>query len=700
MRCLIIDNYDSFTWNLADYVAQIFQQAPIVVKNDELSWQAICERYKFDAIIVSPGPGSVVNVADFHVSREALRQNDIPVLGVCLGHQGLAYLYGGVISHAPEPYHGRSSAVHHNNRGLFHAIPSPFNVIRYHSLIVERESIPDPLDITAQLTDGTVMALQHKHYPKWGVQFHPESILTAHGLQMIENFRDLVADYWQTTQLPTADISITQSQLPATHKQQSLRYREIDYPVCPEKIFVALYGDETNSFWLDSQSQGGENARYSFMGCVEDDAVLQYSLSADDADFTLGKQFLQLLELELATSIVTPAKVLPFDFCGGWIGYFTYEMKTLFGAKTSHVNTIPDALWLKANRFIAFDHRDERAWIVAVDDNTSIAWLDTIAAKLTALTTLEPVESGGYESLAIEMAMNESDYLNAIKTCQDKIVDGESYEICLTNQFSFKTNISPLQLYRHMRRDNPAPFGAFIKSGNTAILSTSPERFIKVSPNGSVETKPMKGTAARDDDLANDILSAQRLADSEKDRAENLMIVDLMRNDLSRVCQPGTVTVPKLMAIESYQTVHQMVSTVNGQLKPTASLVDLLRAVFPGGSITGAPKCRTMEILDMIETQARGVYCGAIGYLGYNRIADLNIGIRSLSFDGETARFGAGGAITYLSQSNDEFAEIMLKAVALLKPIAKALLGNNGLADYVFQKKQLILQSVMTVISE
>jgi para-aminobenzoate synthetase len=220
-----------------------------------------------------------------------------------------------------------------------------------------------------------------------------------------------------------------------------------------------------------------------------------------------------------------------------------------------------------------------------------------------------------------------------------------------------------------MRRGNAAPFGAFLRGRGVAVLSTSPERFLRVDRAGRVQTKPIKGTARRSDDPQLDARYARELAESVKDRAENLMIVDLMRNDLNRVSVAGTVEVPELRVVESYRTVHQLVSTVESQLRPDCSLVDLLRATFPGGSISGAPKKRTMEIIDRLERSPRGVYCGSIGYLGYNRVADLNIGIRTLSYDGATVAFGAGGAITYLSEREAEFEEVLLKAEAVLRPV-------------------------------
>jgi para-aminobenzoate synthetase len=190
MLCLIIDNYDSFTWNLADYVAQVFGTEPLVVRNDQYTWGEITSLESFGCILVSPGPGTVTNPNDVHVSRNALEQNDIPVLGVCLGHQGLAYFHGGEIKHAPVPFHGRISTIYHDGSALFEGLPPSFDAVRYHSLVVCPQSLSDQLVVTARTECGLIMGLRHVSLPKWGIQFHPESILSSHGMRIISNFRD------------------------------------------------------------------------------------------------------------------------------------------------------------------------------------------------------------------------------------------------------------------------------------------------------------------------------------------------------------------------------------------------------------------------------------------------------------------------------------------------------------------------------
>lgn len=712
MRCLIIDNYDSFTWNLAHYVALVFGCEPIVVRNDQYSWEAIKEQFEFDCVLVSPGPGNPMVEGDFHASYGALKQDIIPVLGICLGFQGLAYVYGGDVVHAPTPYHGRTSAIQHDGDDLFADIPSRLDVVRYHSLVVPPKDLSAELVVTAKTDDGLVMAIRHKVLPKWGVQFHPESIQTEYGLQLIHNFYNLTRKHHN---LPLADSgfelplksasedrasNVIKEALPSSKRR--IFSRKIHEKIDAESVFLTLFSEKAHSFWLDSQNSGEAQARYSFMGCSTDDKALVYSLSEDNTYFDKGHNFLASLNTEIESFRVEGGEQLPFEFKGGMVGFFSYEMRVLFAEDGFLETSFPDAIWMKVDSFIAYDHVDGCAWVVYVgkeEDKTKIdEAIDRVILNVMSCVESPLPETGRTtETLKIRVAHSEKDYKAAIRQCRQAIVEGESYELCLTNKFSFETDIDPFELYRYMRKDNAAPFGAYIKSDDYFVLSTSPERFLRVDESGVVQTKPIKGTISRSSDAVQDVSNAERLKTSEKDRAENLMIVDLMRNDLSRVSIPGTVNVPKLMDVESYKTVHQLVSTVESTLKPDCTLIDLLTSTFPGGSISGAPKIRTMKILNELEGFSRGVYCGSIGYLGYNRLADINIAIRTISCHDHRVEFGAGGAITYLSDEGDEYAEMILKAEAVLKPIWRALTGSSSSFNYRISGDVVLFESEVSL---
>lgn len=270
------------------------------------------------------------------------------------------------------------------------------------------------------------------------------------------------------------------------------------------------------------------------------------------------------------------------------------------------------------------------------------------------------------------LARSEQQYLRDVAACQQALHDGDSYEICLTTALLRTHPIDALHLYKTLRKVNPAPYAAWMSFGmdDLQICCSSPERFLKGGRGGLLEARPIKGTAPRAADPEQDRAAALALANSEKDQAENLMIVDLLRNDLGRVCQVGSVHVPGLMEVESFATVHQLVSTIRGQRHSSVSLIDAIQAAFPGGSMTGAPKVRSMQILDDLEKEARGIYSGSIGFIGFNDTCDLNIVIRTAIVHGGVTRIGAGGAIVVQSDTHGEYEEMRLKAMALLKAVS------------------------------
>lgn len=693
MRCLLIDNYDSFTWNLADLIGRVFGQAPSVLRNDAADWDELQADARYDCIVISPGPGSATHAADLGLSRRAIEASALPLLGVCLGFQAIAHANGGRIAHAPEPVHGRAARLRHDGRELFAGLAQDLRVVRYHSLIAAAP-LPPALEATAHSEDGVIMALRHRRRPQWGLQFHPESVSTEHGLAMIGNFRELVREHRVRAvaasaaahTAPAADAPAPAAPPRAAAPRLRAWARPLEPAPSPETVFAQCHAASPHAFWLDSQV--AEEAAYSFMGEADPADVLEYRIGEDDAALSAGQALLARLREELAHEVDDAGAALPFQFRGGFVGYLGYEAKALFDAERGHLAAAPDAVWMRARRFLAFDHAGGRAWAVAVADadgaDAARRWLERTAEQVRGLPEAPPPPSpAALDRLEVTMDLGHDDYLAAIGACRRAIFEGESYQICLTNHFRLRARLDPLALYRRLRRGNAAPFGAYLRSGAHHVLSTSPERFLRVDRDGRIQAKPIKGTIRRADDPALDAQYAQRLAESAKDRAENLMIVDLMRNDLNRVAVRGSVEVPALAAIESYRTVHQMVSTVEARLRPQCDLIDLLRAAFPGGSISGAPKRRTLGIIDRLERSARGVYCGSIGYLGYGRVADLNIGIRTLAYDGEEISFGAGGAITWLSDAQAEFQEALLKAEAVLRPLWDYLGGGAPFAGVV-----------------
>jgi para-aminobenzoate synthetase component I len=275
------------------------------------------------------------------------------------------------------------------------------------------------------------------------------------------------------------------------------------------------------------------------------------------------------------------------------------------------------------------------------------------------------------ERLGLRSTFTHRGYLDAVARVREYIVAGDIFQANLSQRFQAPLAQSPFDLYGKLRQRNPAPFAAYLDFGEVVVLSASPERFLLLEENGrQVETRPIKGTRPRGLGPMHDAALGRALAESEKDRAENVMIVDLLRNDLSRVCRPGTVRVPELFALEQHPTVHHLVSTVVGELEPGADAVALLRATFPGGSITGAPKVRAMEIIAELEPTRRGIYCGSVGYLSTSGAMDTSIVIRTyVALEGQVY-FQAGGGIVADSDPELEYRETLDKARALIETLA------------------------------
>jgi para-aminobenzoate synthetase len=684
VKTLLIDNYDSFTYNLFQLLAEANGEEPIVVRNDELSWEELSASRDFDNIVISPGPGNPDRERDFGVCADVIRRSSVPLLGVCLGHQGLCSAYGAKVVHAPEAMHGRISAVIHEDSPLFEGLPREFQVVRYHSLCVE-QPLPEELEGVAWTSDGILMAVAHRERPQWGLQFHPESISTEYGRGLLVRFRDLTIEHSGRRDggRIRLDHGISRAASPGGSGIQ-VRVKRLDSVHNAERAFAHLYGDSEHAFWLDSSMRDGR-ARFSFIG--DDSGPLGATISYDvnsaelrvrgsDGERVLDESIFDYLSREMRR-LRHLSDDLPFDFNCGFAGYFGYELKADVEGSDAHRSTLPDAFFVFADRMIAIDHVEGATYVLALcergETEGADRWISETALRLAALP---PITAPEWSEVATEgdpvrfrLARSHRQYLDDIAECKRQLIDGETYEICLTNKITAEISPDPFPLYRTLRRINPAPFSAYLRIGDAAILSSSPERFLSVGRDRWAEAKPIKGTVRRSQDPAEDVRLAEEMRLDEKTRAENLMICDLLRNDLGVVCDIGTVHVPFLMHVESYETVHQLVSTVRGLLREELEPPDCIRACFPGGSMTGAPKKRTMEIIDELEGEARGVYSGAIGYFGLSGACDLNIVIRTVVMDGETTTIGVGGAIVMQSDAEEEYQEILLKGRAPMQAI-------------------------------
>ncbi|WP_086735152.1 aminodeoxychorismate synthase component I [Streptomyces glaucescens] len=711
MRTLLVDNYDSFTYNLFHHLTEVNGREPEVIRNDDPRWRD-AHLAAFDNVVVSPGPGHPGRAADFGVCADIIRRTTLPVLGICLGHQGIGLLHGAAVGRAPEPRHGRTSPVLHDGTGVFAGLPSPFEVVRYHSLAVT--DLPPELAATAWTPDGVLMGLRHRERPLWGVQFHPESVLSEHGIELLANFAELTrghrrragvtpaavgapvragagagaragaatAGVTATAGAATADGAVADAAGAGSRRLRVLS-RELATRWDDEVVYARIFQGGEYAFWLDSSLRDERRGRFSVMGDASGPLARVatadvWSRTVSVRSATRGEQsedivagtFLQWLDRDLR-AIRAQLPPLPCDFALGWVGYLGYELKAECGGDLAHRSDDPDATMVFADRALVLDHATGTTHLLALaeedDEAAARAWLDRTARRLGALAGAvlpapeQPVPTG-----EIRLRHDRDAYLRLIAECQEQIAAGETYEVCLTNMAEADGGIDPWQAYRLLRRTSPAPFAALLEFGGTSVLSTSPERFLRVGPDGLAESSPIKGTRPRGATPEEDAALVAELRECEKDRSENLMIVDLVRNDLGRCAVPGSVRADEVFQVESYATVHQLVSTVRARLRPELSAVDCVRAAFPPGSMTGAPKIRTMRIIDRLEAGPRGVYSGAIGYLSLSGAADLSVVIRTARVTADRVTYGVGGAVVALSDPEGEYEETAVKSAPLL----------------------------------
>ncbi|TVU07741.1 hypothetical protein EJB05_41110, partial [Eragrostis curvula] len=696
VRTLLIDNYDSYTYNLFQELSVVNGVPPVVVRNDEWTWRDVFNRvYKeraFDNIVISPGPGSPACPGDIGICLRILSEcGDIPILGVCLGHQALGFVHGAKIVHAPEAIHGRLR-----------------QVVRYHSLVIEAGSLPDDLlsiawtaspkllsflesdrtdisnsvfwgslenfmvdpsrcssnaeELTNSVLDSCkiIMGLKHSSRPHYGVQFHPESVATHYGRQILQNFKKVTSDFgmrslWlQERKVYSADqcSSIPKDSLHSERlelgdrvgagmlvkrgsgkKHLRLRWKKINSLLSPtvdsEDIFAALFGHQNgeDTFWLDSSSVDQNRARFSFMGGKGGSLWKQitFHLSGQrancggtlvirDANGSTAKNFIKEGFMEFLNEEIESIQYnkedyegLPFDFHGGYVGYLGYGLKVECDAASNKAkSSTPDACLFFADNIVVVDHNNGDVYVLSLHD---------------------------------EYTSNNGDGVSRNSAHNSWLVETEKRLLRLSAMAS------------GLRINGKANVRSPDASKQSFVVEKSKDQYI------------------RDVQSCLGYIRDGESYEFEKDQAENLMIVDLLRNDLGKVCEPGSVHVPRLMDVESYKTVHTMVSTICGTKKSNLGPVDCVRAAFPGGSMTGAPKVRSMEILDSLENSPRGVYSGSIGFFSYNRTFDLNIVIRTVVLHNGEASVGAGGAIVALSDPEAEYNEMLLKAKAPTKVV-------------------------------
>jgi para-aminobenzoate synthetase component 1 len=458
---------------------------------------------------------------------------------------------------------------------------------------------------------------------------------------------------------------------------------EIPNPLSAVETFF-LFKNEPYSFFLDSSMYHSQWGRYSFIGS---DPFLIFRSKDGNIEIQEGERLNKLRGnpfdiLKIFHSRYSLPSLVNFPpFIGGTVGYFGYDLCHHLEELPSHTLddlSLPDCYLGFYDCIIAFDHQKGRSWIISCGFPELNKTLRETRAKIRLAEIKNRIscsqefinsdmraDSYLKRDLSIISNFSKEGYLDAVQKAKDYIAQGDIFQVNLSQRLCVEEPREPFELYCNLRSINPTPFASFLNFAEVKIISASPERFLRIEDR-KVQTRPIKGTRPRGREVLEDNMFAMDLLESEKDRAELVMIVDVERNDLGRVCEYGTVKVPELVTLETYATVFHLVSTVEGTLRQDKDHIDCLKASFPGGSITGAPKIRAMEIIDELEPTKRSVYTGSIGYLGFNKQTDLNIVIRTFLITKRKAYFQVGGGIVTDSDPEAEYAETLHKAKSLI----------------------------------
>lgn len=717
MTILLIDSYDSFTFNLSTLVEKVTGAKVVTIHNDSLSAKELVEEILplFDAIVVGPGPGSPEIPSDVGVlpALWALSEkNLIPVFGVCLGFQSMVLGFGGDISRLNVVRHGQPGEIMHSGTSIFEGLPQKYLSTRYHSLCAAR--IPPILEELAWCTDGNdkiVMAAKHCQLPLWGVQYHPESICSEQGEKIILNFWNQARQWSQSVgRVKKYDVRRYEDMLRYSIKPNPLFGPKVsssavkgvvngNHPTIGTLMVQWTGYDSSITMITDALDSpfvilgsGAYPGRWSIIGVLEEGVTpvfSHYRTYHGDQVFVrkLGTSQETQYPLDRGTGIwgyladfMAPKikayknSELPTDctFIGGLIGYFGYDSAAVGPRQPypdSPVRRYADVSLVYVDRTILVDHKTNKVYVVSLRPFDT-DWIDLMMStiKKTKKKPVPPIATSLGEQPKVVLPDREK-YISKIDKAKEYLASGDSYELCLTAQttISFPRPIDPYSLYKILLKRNPAPYSCFMNFDST-LVGSSPERFMSWTKDGVCEFRPIKGTVRKGPKVTREI--ADKILNTPKERGENLMIVDLIRHDLNQLL--SNVRVSKLMTVEEYETVFQLVSVIQGDLPGDYKGLDLLAHSLPPGSMTGAPKIRSVEILEELEDhQPRGIYSGVAGYWSVHDEGDWSVIIRSaFSYAGDGLkewRIGAGGAITILSDSEEEWEEMKTKLESALQ---------------------------------
>lgn len=722
MRLLLIDNYDSFTYNVYQYLRELGHEV-YIFRNDKITLDNIREIYP-DAIFLSPGPGTPAQAG---ICIPAIKEfaGRISIFGICLGHQAIGEAFGAVVSHAKTLMHGKTSLIKPLKKGVMKEFDREFTATRYHSLAIIRESLPECLEITCESDDGEIMGVVHKIHNIEGVQFHPESILTVEGKRILKSFLDRTAKLIQTRAditYNTEDIGILKSYIrdfrPDTfldiyqyaekiniNENVYKLFREIASRIGSDKVFLleSAYGPnidctrtiiglypcfeislDNNRITLDSHDDSLQKILRHILG---------KAYRNKNESFDIGNDRFSNVFNVLAKSINrVNMHDLDILISSGLVGFFGYEYLHYLEnipRKPANVLGLPD-IHLKyfqvllqveydSNEMLIIENRIQNKEVEAVNDIISFIkqYADGNWTGNTNSCQVRQKESHGksYEMITASNITKES-YFDMVAKAKHYIYEGDIFQVQLGQRLTVEgKDVDPLDLYDVLRRINPSPYMFFWDSQNYKLIGDSPELQLRIE-NGDVMIRPIAGTSkgkGHDEESRNEII--ERFKTDAKENAEHIMLVDLARNDIGTMAVPGTVCVKQLMSIEEFSHVFHLTSTVVGKLNIGLNPIEIFEATFPAGTLTGAPKVRAMEIISELEPEIRGPYGGAFGFFDFNGNIVSSIIIRTVLQMGEKLYLQASAGIVADSNEESEWMETIYKMKAVYTAIEELLKG-------------------------
>jgi len=687
LRVLLIDNYDSFTYNVYQYLLELSQEVT-VVRNDRLTIEDIKEMNP-EAIFISPGPGTP-EFAGICVPVIKEFAGRISIFGICLGHQAIGEAFGGKIVHATTLMHGKTSEITPLEFGIMKEIKSKFIATRYHSLVIDRESLPDCLQITCLSPDGEIMGVIHKQYNIEGVQFHPESIMTENGKDMIKAFLTRTLILLKKEDKVTKDIINIEQSLTKYELNRSIYsiFKEISKKIGRDK-----------SFLLESAEGPKIDSTKTYIGLFP-----QFELKLKDSYFQVAgvdKDILKIFEDVLGSKYVKTGnsyrtgrdrfssifKLLrdsikirknhkeDLMISCGLTGFFSYEyihyIENIHKVKKDSLD-LPEVHLKFFPLLLQVDREGKELILVQnkidgkeIPDLSQI--IDIIISKEEIIEEEKLICKA--KELSLSCNIDRDSYLKNVETAKKYIYEGDIFQVQLGKRVKIIKDVNPIALYEKLREINPSPYMFYWDCNDYQLIGNSPELQLRIQDQ-DVMIRPIAGTSKG---KGNNMEERERILEAFtkdiKENAEHIMLVDLARNDIGIMAEAGTVHVSQLMEVEEFSHVFHLTSTVVGKLKANLNSMEVFEATFPAGTLTGAPKVRAMEIISELETEQRGPYGGAFGFFDFNGNIISSIVIRTVVRKGEELFLQASAGIVSDSVPEAEWDETEYKMKALKEVI-------------------------------